>query len=334
MPDDDVVTWQTVRTTIPSGNAGNRQTLRAMSRLAQRGANDPVVIEAAQNAVRGTPERDDDADFVAVLREVRHRMRYTHDPLGSEVVKDPAYVIGQTNGFASYPEPMDCDDASVLTASMLGALGYQTEFVTVAADRARPDEWSHVYVRVRKNNGQWVALDPIVRGFRAGQEVPASDLTAPRAYHEGVTPMARMGCCPNNRIAMAGMGRIGADDAPPEIPSTAPWEESAKVTAGGYTNWNPSARSGATTSGFSLASLLPWNWGGDTSKTLSSAADAYAKILAAKNPTKVVIRNKTVKPGFFTNADGSTNWGKVAVVGGVAVVGAVVVAKMLKGRRR
>lgn len=330
MPDDDVVTWQTVRTTIPSGNAGNRQTLRAMSRLAQRGANDPVVIEAAQNAVRGTPERDDDADFVAVLREVRHRMRYTHDPLGSEVVKDPAYVIGQTNGFASYPEPMDCDDASVLTASMLGALGYQTEFVTVAADRARPDEWSHVYVRVRKNNGQWVALDPIVRGFRAGQEVPASDLTAPRAYHEGVTPMARMGCCPNSRMALAGMGRIGETDNRTIEQMRADAIAAGGVPADAFT----SGQSGATTGGFSLASLLPWNWGGDTSKALSSAADAYTKILAAKNPTRVVIRNTTVKPGFFTNADGSTNWGKVALVGGVAVVGAVVVAKMLKGRRR
>lgn len=184
--------WHTTTTQIPAGNRGNKRTLRAMYELAQRASHDPVVIQAAHDIVRRVPERDDLATFRAVLEDVRNRMRYTHDPLGAELVKDPAYVIGMSDVWSNDREPMDCDDASTLTASLLGALGYETKFVTVAVDRSRPDEWSHVYVAARSGS-QWVPIDPIVREFAVGDQVPDFDLTAPRAYHAGVSPMRMNG---------------------------------------------------------------------------------------------------------------------------------------------
>lgn len=309
--------WQTAVRKIPGGNAGNLETLRAMRALASKGAVSPVVIEAAQNAVRGTPERDDDVDFAAVLRDVRRRMRYTHDPLDAEVVKDPAFVIERTNDPESSPEPMDCDDASTLCASMLGALGYATKFVTVAADPSRPSDWSHVYVTARRNNGRWVALDPIVRQFGVGDEVPRSRISD-RAEHEGARTMSRLGCYgrPCGRLAgFAGMGDAALD--------------AQRLTAyqqGGV--WDPSW---GATPGTAAPAATGTSW---WERLFDSAGTAAAKYVAAKKgPARIVVNQAGPSaPGFFSNPDGTTNWLKVGLVGAGVVVGGTLVAKLAKGR--
>lgn len=295
-----VVAWRASKRPIPYGNAGNRKTVAAMSRLAQDGAEDPVVIEAAQNAVLGTPERDDDVDFAAVLRDVRRRMRYTHDPLTAEVVKAPAYVIERTNR-TGVPEPMDCDDASVLTASMLGALGYQTEFATVAAGPGIGGEWTHVYVRVRRNDGRWVALDPIVRRFRVGDEVPEADLSGPRAFHRGVTPMRTMG-----------LGRYGRYNGLGEGESW--WQQ--LLTAG------TSAVASKNAAAIEVAKQRTLQ---AQARSQALMTDAAARAAGSAQRGESSIFN-------FNNKDGSTNWGKVALVGGAVVVLGSVAYKLVKGR--
>lgn len=296
MTDHAFVAWPTTTRQIAHGNAGNRQTIKAMSELAFRASTDPRVIEAAQNVVRAVPERDDMATFAAVLRDVRARMRYTHDPLGAELVKDPAYVIGMSDSWGIEKEPMDCDDASTLAASMLGALGYRTQFVTVAADPGRPSEWSHVYLRAQRNDGRWVPIDPIVREFGLGQEVPAERLTAPRAYHEGVTPM-RMGC----DRAMAGLGAEGS------------WWEQLLATA----STGLQART-------------------DTAKAKAAADIAVANAARDSALARARTTQKKTEASIFsfTKADGTTDWTKVSIVAGVVVIGGIVAIKMVRGRRR
>lgn len=128
--------------------------------------------------MRDVPERDDIATIRAVLMDVRDRMRYTPDPLDVELVKSPATVVRNTSPDPMtgqrVKEPMDCDDASVLASSMLGALGIPTTFVAFAADPQRPRDYSHVAVRALLKDGRWVGVDPIVRKWDVGQEVPKS----------------------------------------------------------------------------------------------------------------------------------------------------------------
>lgn len=305
--------WRTVSRSIPTGNAGNRATIRAMSALAAEGASSPLVIEAAQNAIRGTPERDDEVDFAAVLEDVRRRMRYTHDPLNAEVVKSPAYVIARTNDPESSPEPMDCDDASVLCASMLGALGYPTRFVTVAADPTRPKEWSHVYVAARRNNGRWVALDPIVRSFGVGDEVPASRITA-RVYHEGASPMSRLGCYGPRCARLSGLGEEAIDPSLVAMQTSNPYGSGAESARVSY--------SGTTSGGTSW-----WE------RLFSAGSTAAARVVAARNPASVRIVNRApAKPGFFTKPDGTTDWTKVTLVGAGVAIGGALLVKLAKGR--
>jgi len=305
---EPVPPWQTSTTRIPLGNDGHRRTLAAMSELAQAGSRDPVVIAAAQNAVRYAPEHSDLADFGALLIDVRRRMRYTPDPLDAEVVKHPRFLIEQSNRHGK--EAMDCDDVSVLLAAMLGAIGYRARFVTVGTDSRKPGEWTHVYVSAQRKNGQWVPLDPIVRSWGVGQEVQSSELVTKRDRHKGVTPM------------IGGMGRIGAaDDDLATLRANA-------VAAGGLPQDVAFPTGGTTSSAGGKA------WYEKGAELLSPVAAAY--FASKSKPANIRVNNlslgtkKPAQGGFFTNPDGTTSWGKVALTGGVVVGGAFLLAKLLK----
>lgn len=169
------------RKSISGGRAGTIATLRAMRDLSRQGSENPQVIETAHRIVRRVPERNDFATMEAMLSEVRQRMRYTRDPLNVELVKAP-WVVLQRTELSGDPEPMDCDDASTLLSSLLGAVGIPTRFVVVKSDRSRPSEFSHVYVQALDGKRGWVGLDPIVRKWRAGEEASGAMLVGRSGY--------------------------------------------------------------------------------------------------------------------------------------------------------
>lgn len=295
--------WSTSSTAIPDGNAGTRVSLARMSQLATQGRADPLVIQSAHSVVRNVPERDDRATMAALLTDVRLRLRYTHDPIDVELVKSPRAALEECRAHGG-KFVGDCDDACVLLAAMLGAVGLHSRFVVVPTDRGRPGEWSHVYVSARTRDGAWVALDPIVRSFGLGDEVPSSDLSGPRRYFpaaSGGTSMPRL----------AGLGITPAA-------FTAARAASAKPATSSESSW--------------WEQLLGVT--GDVAKTYIEGRYRPQQpiVLTAAGTT-----GPTTQPpsqGFFTNPDGSTNWTKVAVVGAVGVGVAVAVAAVVRGRRR
>ena len=312
--DHAAVDWLTTILPIPHGNAGNRMTLRAMSILAQEGSVDPVVTQAAQNAVLGSPQRTPEADFAGVLADVRRRMRYTNDPLGAEVVKEPRYIIDRTNA-SSFPEPMDCDDASVLTGAMLGSLGYQTKFATVATDRSRPGEWSHVYVSVQDpRDGRWIPLDPIVPEFGVGMEVPEDALTAPRAYHEGVDPMLNG----HNRLAGYGFGEYD----PYSSDYSAAGEADYAASHPGYNA--ASNGGGSSSSGISLGPTLD-----SVANVLRQAVGVYA---GAKKAVEGPVAPAPVQPIYRVPSAGMSTTTKVLLGVAGAAIGVAIIAKLAKRR--
>jgi len=53
----------------------------------------------------------------------------------------------------------DCDDKSILLASLLGSIGHSSRFVAIGY---RPNEYAHVFVETiaAGGEGNWIALDP------------------------------------------------------------------------------------------------------------------------------------------------------------------------------
>ncbi len=85
----------------------------------------------------------------------RDNFQYVSDPIGREYVK----TARETLNTKAY----DCEDASILLASMLDAVGVQTQFVFIPG---------HVYVQMRipdYRKGNWLDLDATCSGCEFGK---------------------------------------------------------------------------------------------------------------------------------------------------------------------
>ena len=96
----------------------------------------------------------------AIFYFVQQNFNYLNDPLAFEYYKTPQESLRSNTG--------DCDDSSILTASLLQSIGFQTRFVFVP---------QHVYIQVRipdaissyKDEQDWINLDPTCQDCEFGE---------------------------------------------------------------------------------------------------------------------------------------------------------------------
>jgi len=305
-----------------------------MSRLAQDGARDPLVIAAAHEVVRAIPERDDAATMGALLSAVRRRMRYTPDPIDVELVKTPHAILEEASRDPNGRFVGDCDDASVLLAALLGAVGLHSRFVVIPADQARPGEWSHVYVSARASDGRWVALDPIVRGFSVGEEAPSSALSGPRAYFPG---QAGNGDAMIGRLhyrspytyrgGVNGLGAAAPLDALGR-PLSGEDLEYWKQTAGATPRTFQTTTGGGSTLDPTLAAVL-----GLTGSVATAYIASRSRVSgSANNMPAPFYASGTPNPQATTSQPGMSSTTKTLLIAGGVVVAAVVVMSLLRRR--
>ena len=111
---------------VSPGMTGILETVQVMQRLARQGAATPAVREAAEHIVRSVPARDLQAEARAVESWIRVHLRYTRDGLDVETLKTPERMLAE---IASQGKTIgDCDDAAVLGAALLLALGHAPQF--------------------------------------------------------------------------------------------------------------------------------------------------------------------------------------------------------------
>jgi hypothetical protein len=145
---------------IPSGREGIKQTLQAMSRLTRQYKKDSGVRERACQLVRNLPQYDSAGEVKALHAFVRDNIRYTNDITRVETVQTPRATLELGVG--------DCDDKSVLLASLLESIGRPTRFVAVGFGEGGGH--SHVLVEVLAGrSGRWVPLETI-KPVEAGWE--------------------------------------------------------------------------------------------------------------------------------------------------------------------
>lgn len=136
---------------IPNGAAGIAATLDAMRRAAQRGKLNPTVRQKASEIIARVPEKAWGAQIAALHAFVRDRIMYIRDPVNVETVREAERVLIDGVG--------DCDDKSVLLASMLEATGHPARFMAVGFE---PGKFSHVYVEAltgKPPREKWIALE-------------------------------------------------------------------------------------------------------------------------------------------------------------------------------
>jgi hypothetical protein len=160
---------QRTRTNRYDNDVAVRDTIRILSEQARNHANDPSVHWAVAQACARLPLDASERDIAGAMHHwVRAHIRFVEDEtllysqlgirpeeLDKELLITPPVLLGM-------PQPMgDCDDYSLLLASMALAAGIQPYYVTVAADPYEsPQKFSHIYVCVRlEDEDGYLCLD-------------------------------------------------------------------------------------------------------------------------------------------------------------------------------
>lgn len=129
---------------IPDGPKGIRHTLKLMSKISRKYKASPVIRELALSIVEHCHEKNWRHEAACLLRFVQNNIRYVRDIQGVETLQTPVQTLRIGQG--------DCDDTSMLLASLLGAVGHPTRFVAVGNAK---DRYQHVLVQT-KIGGKWI----------------------------------------------------------------------------------------------------------------------------------------------------------------------------------
>lgn len=132
---------------IADGRAGTIETLKLMTQLVKEGKKAPAIRNQALFLIQDLHQKDFPGEINALFEFVRDDIRYVMDINNVETVHMPEIVLAKRAG--------DCDDKSILLASLLESIGHPTRFKAIAMSL---DDFCHVYVQTRLGP-RWVSLD-------------------------------------------------------------------------------------------------------------------------------------------------------------------------------
>lgn len=132
---------------IPAGRDGTFATLKLMRGLVRKYKADLSIRLLAQKITRKLPEKNYTLEAVYIHAFVRDKIRYVKDVNGIETLQTPVNTIKIGSG--------DCDDKSILVASLLESIGHPTRFIACGF---LPDTFSHVFVQT-KIGTKWIGVE-------------------------------------------------------------------------------------------------------------------------------------------------------------------------------
>jgi len=170
-------TPQVNNSNLSPGYFGNLETVDKIKLVARARSRDPRVRELALRVLQlaGVKSQNYIGEAIALAKYIQKKVRYVRDINGVETLHDPVTLIDQiTRGEAQG----DCDDMSLLLATMLLSVGHQP-FVRIVRYKGISGPYQHIYVVVYEKN--WgdktrrrIALDCILKRAPIGTEVPHS----------------------------------------------------------------------------------------------------------------------------------------------------------------
>ena len=132
---------------IPNGKNGTLETLKVMRSLVRKFKKDPTIRQKTQALVSHLPSKDWLGEVRAIQNFVKENVRYTRDINGVETLHFPTTVLEKGSG--------DCDDHSVLVASMLESIGHPTRFIAIGKENGR---YNHVLAETRIGD-KWMTVE-------------------------------------------------------------------------------------------------------------------------------------------------------------------------------
>jgi len=156
---------------IPRSDVGTYRTLQIMAQIVNESLVDPYVVNKAKQIVAFCPEKNTVCQGRTIFEWARNHTKFIRDPSGVELLHTPKYQL-QSIERGSFIQ-IDCDDFSVLTASLGKAVGMPAKFVILGfIENNAP--FTHVYT-ILKTGKAWMPLDqkgdkPIPRRYITRKE--------------------------------------------------------------------------------------------------------------------------------------------------------------------
>ena len=144
---------------IPSGLPGVKATLKAMVGIVRNSLNPKtpervaaltILRTTAQSIVQHCPEKDFHCEANALQTFVRDSIRYTRDMRTAETLQTPDVTLKLRSG--------DCDDKSMLLATLAETVGFHTRFCAVGV---RGENFSHVSAQLLVPGSGWINAEAI-----------------------------------------------------------------------------------------------------------------------------------------------------------------------------
>lgn len=139
-----------LRLNIPDGSLGTRETLKHMRQLVQQGKLNPSNRYLANRITGAVPAKDWHGELVAIFEWVRGNIRYALDPHDVETIQAAATTARLGYG--------DCDDISILLATLCECAGHPCCFIAVGFGAV--GEFNHVLVMASgAGESAWLFMD-------------------------------------------------------------------------------------------------------------------------------------------------------------------------------
>lgn len=160
---------------LPFGKAGNLETLKVMKKVARDRSGHPKIRQLAINIINqaNTKSHNYICEAKAIGEWVKKHIAYVRDANGIEQLHDPLTMIDQIQRGVCRG---DCDDMSLMIATLLLAIGGKPKFRCVRYQSGKAtDSFNHIYVVVYdkqyRQKEQRVSLDAIIKDKPMGYEV-------------------------------------------------------------------------------------------------------------------------------------------------------------------
>jgi len=138
-----------------------------MQRLVKQGRRNPLIREFTTELVSGVAPKDFYGEAQTVFQFVQANIRYVQDINEVETLYTPWNALEKIITFQSVS--FDCDDYSVLLASMLESIGHPCRFMAISFEG--PDDYSHVVIQT-KIGDRWITADAAEANAAFGWEPP------------------------------------------------------------------------------------------------------------------------------------------------------------------
>lgn len=162
--------------------ADQREALKKLADLTQRGTVHPLVRETALAIINDCADRDDECELEAIYNAVKHGtdnvpflkhgLKYVADPGWADHFTAPWRVLEQLQRGVNGE---DCDGHAALVAALAGAIGFKTGLRAWGED---PEDFVHVYAVAgfpKRDPRESVGLDTTVEEASVGWEPPIAD---------------------------------------------------------------------------------------------------------------------------------------------------------------